>query len=403
MQKTKWTEAINLTVIVAGLGYFVDMFDLTLFGVVRVSSLKALGITDLDAGIYIYNMQMVGMMIGGLMWGVLADKKGRISVMFGSILLYSVGNIANAFAWDLHSYAIIRLLTGIGLAGELGAAITIVAESLPKDLRGIGTTIVATLGLSGAVAAALVSKYINWQAAYILGGVMGLSLLVTRMKMKESLMFKHAEDAHIKRGSVTMLFTKDRFWRYLRCILVGIPIYFVTGILFTFSPEIAKGLGVEGDFFAADAMLYGTIGLTIGDLTSGLLSQILKGRKKSVLINLLGALIFVMIYLLTTAPSAITIYLVCFLVGICVGYWAVLITMAAEQFGTNIRGLVATTIPNFVRGAGVLITLTFSFLKDHMSIPHAALTGGFIWFGLALIALYGMKETFSADLDYYET
>ena len=281
----KWYQAINLTVIVAGLGYFVDMFDITLLGVIRVASLKDLGITDpkalLDAGVLLYNMQAIGMLIGGILWGILADKKGRLSVLFGSILLYSLGNIANAFAWDVNSYAFFRFITGVGLAGELGAAITIVAESLPTPLRGIGTTIVATLGLTGSMAAAFFGQKLHWQMAFLVGGIMGVALLITRLKMKESFMFHRLEGSNISRGNLLMLLSPHRLKKFMFCIFVGSPIYFITGILMTFSPEITKALGVEGEVTAGNALLWGSVGLAIGDLASGLLSQFLKSRKKA--------------------------------------------------------------------------------------------------------------------------
>lgn len=402
----KWYQAINLTVIVAGLGYFVDMFDITLLGVIRVASLKDLGITDpkalLDAGVLLYNMQAIGMLIGGILWGILADKKGRLSVLFGSILLYSLGNIANAFAWDVNSYAFFRFITGVGLAGELGAAITIVAESLPTPLRGIGTTIVATLGLTGSMAAAFFGQKLHWQMAFLVGGIMGVALLITRLKMKESFMFHRLEGSNISRGNLLMLLSPHRLKKFMFCIFVGSPIYFITGILMTFSPEITKALGVEGEVTAGNALLWGSVGLAIGDLASGLLSQFLKSRKKAALTSLLVGLSLSLFYLLVPKLTAQTIYLICFFVGTAAGYWAVLVTMAAEQFGTNIRGTVATTIPNFVRGSAVLVTLSFSTLKKYMPLEQAALVIALCWFSLGLISLWKLEETFSKDLDYNE-
>lgn len=395
----------NLTVWVAALGYFVDMFDITLFGVVRVSSLKAIGITTdseiLSNGIFLYNMQMVGMMIGGLIWGLLADKKGRLSVLFGSILLYSLGNISNAFVTSVEAYAFCRFITGLGLAGELGAAIAIVVESLPQEDRGWGTTMVATLGLMGSLTAALVGQKMPWNYAYILGGIMGLGLLATRFKMRESGMFEKAKANTT--GILKSLLTKEKFFKYIACIFVGVPIYFMTGILFTFAPEIAKSIGVIGDISAGNALLYGSMGLTIGDLLSGLLSQILKSRKKALLIFIVSALVLSLVYILLGSHlEAQGLYWLCFGIGTCAGYWAVLITTSAEQFGTNIRGTVSTTVPNFVRGAAVFITLGFAFFKSYYSAPTAALILAGICFTLSLGSLYFLKETFYADLDYVE-
>ncbi len=399
-------RALNLTVIVAALGYFVDMFDITLFGVVRGSSLKDLGLTDpqelLNAGIHIYNMQMIGMMIGGVIWGMMADRKGRLSVMFGSILLYSLGNIANAFVWNVESYALCRLITGIGLAGELGAAITLVAETLPKDIRGIGTTIVATLGLLGSVSAAYFGQHLHWQTAYIVGGCMGLALLVTRFRMFESGMFEKSFQQGVVRGSLGMLFQKQRVGKYILCILMGVPIYFITGILFTFAPELTKGLELTAPVTAANCLLFGSIGLAAGDLLTGLLSQMLQSRKKAVLASLFVAFSGMMVYLTSFGATPQFIYGLCFVMGCAAGYWAVLITIAAEQFGTNIRGTVTTTVPNFVRGSAVLSASGFAYLKNHVSLTQAAMIVGVTCFALATLAIVLLEETFNKNLDYME-
>lgn len=404
---SQFLSAINLTVLVAGLGYFVDMFDITLFGVVRVSSLKDLGITDpqdiLRSGVLLYNAQMIGMMIGGLLWGVWADKRGRLSVMFGSIILYSLGNIANSFVWDVNSYAICRFITGIGLAGELGAAITLVAESLPKETRGYGTTIVATLGLLGSVTAAYFGQHIPWKSAYILGGVMGLLLLVTRFRVFESGMFEKTQNNKVERGDLRMLFKKGRFLKYLKCIFMGIPVYFITGVLFTFSPELTQSLDVQGTVSAGNALLWGSVGLAMGDFVSGMLSQVLKSRNKAITVCLVVAFALILAYLNLRGLTADDIYLICFFLGSAAGYWAVLVTVSAEQFGTNIRGTVATTVPNFVRGAAALVVSLFLYLKTNfMTADKAALTVGGLFFALALVAIWTLPETYGKDLDYIE-
>ncbi|HND86119.1 MAG TPA: MFS transporter, partial [Pseudobdellovibrionaceae bacterium] len=399
-------QSLNATVLVAALGYFVDLFDITLFGVVRVQSLKDLGVVipeeTLKYGVHLYNAQMIGMMIGGALWGVLADRKGRLSVLFGSILLYSIGNIANAFVQNVDQYILCRFITGIGLAGELGAAITIVSESLPVHLRGIGTTFIATLGLSGSVAAAFFAQRIHWQMAYIAGGVMGLLLLVARLNLSESKLFLDMKKNNSHDGSWRLLFNGPRFLRYLRCILIGAPIYFITGILFTFSPELVKALGYMGEFSAANALMYGSFGLAIGDLIAGMLSQFLKSRKKAVFISLATAFALFIFYIYFPHTTQEQIYGICFGLGIAGGYWAVLITMAAEQFGTNIRGTVATTIPNFVRGSAVIGTSLFMTLKSTFTSAQAATYIGAAWFVLAFVSLFLMKETFSRNLDFLE-
>lgn len=398
-------SVLKFPVIVAGLGYFVDMFDITLFGVVRVQSLKDIGITDpaelLSQGVHLYNLQMLGMMCGGILWGILGDKRGRLSVLFGSILLYSIGNILNAFVTDPTQYAICRFVTGFGLAGELGAAITLVAESLDKESRGIGTTLVATMGLSGCIAAAYFGQHVTWQTAYIVGGVMGLLLLATRFKMFESSSFEHLKSSSVVRGSFQMLFHRKRFWKYLACIMTGVPIYFVTGVLMTFAPELTQGLGIQG-VTAGNALLYGTIGLTIGDMLSGLLSQVLRQRKLAVSLCIVGAMITAGIYLFVGGLTADAVYILCFILGTFSGYWAVLVTIAAEQFGTNLRATVATTVPNFVRGSAALTTTLFLTGKQYFTTREAALAVGALCFIGALLAVKSLQETFNKDLNFIE-
>ncbi len=345
---------------------------------------------------------MIGMMVGGVIWGMMADRKGRLSVMFGSILLYSLGNIANAFVWNVESYALCRFITGIGLAGELGAAITLVAETLPKEIRGIGTTIVATLGLLGSVSAAYFGQLFHWQTSYIIGGCMGLVLLATRFRMFESGLFEKSFQSDVDHGSLRMLFKKPLLGRYLLCILMGVPVYFITGVLFTFAPELTQGLELTAPVTAANCLLYGSIGLAIGDLLSGLLSQVLQSRRRAILTSLLVAFAGMIVYINSSGVSPNFIYALCLVIGCAAGYWAVLITVAAEQFGTNIRGTVATTVPNFVRGSAVLSASGFAYLKNYVSLTQSALIVGTICFGVAILATILLEETFHKNLDYLE-
>lgn len=394
---------LNATVLVAGLGYFVDMFDITLFGVVRTESLNAIGIESaLEPGVLLFNMQMIGMLVGGVVWGILGDKKGRLSVLFGSILVYSLANIANGFVTSLGEYAVLRFVAGFGLAGELGAAITLVSEVLDKESRGWGTTIIATLGLLGSVTAAVVGQLLPWNVAYIIGGALGLCLLVARFKTLESGMFHELARSDVKRGDLRLLLDRRRLIRYLLCVLVGVPIYFVTGVLLTFSPEIAAALPVAGSVSAGNALLAGSIGLVLGDLASGALSQVLRSRKKALALFLLASSLLTVVYSQAAGMTPALFYALCFGLGVFVGYWAVFVTVAAEQFGTNLRSTAATTAPNFVRASSVLSTTAFVYLKDHLSIVHSALAVGAVCFGAALLALSRLPETYGVDLDYVE-
>jgi len=394
-------------VIVAALGYFVDIYDLVLFSVVRLKSFTDIGVSAehmRTEGEYVINMQMFGLLLGGLLWGIIGDKFGRIKVLFGSILMYSLANIANGFATDVHTYAIIRFVAGIGLAGELGAGITLVTETMDKEKRGYGTMVVAGIGLLGAAAAATIGKHFTWQTSYFVGGGMGILLLLLRVGTFESGMFKHAEQSkEVSKGNFFMLFSnRKRFLKYLACICLGLPLWFIVGILVTQSPEIGKALGAKDLLNAGTGIMYTYFGIAIGDVVCGFLAQVLKSRKKTVLIFQSLSVITVIVYLTSTGLTENSFILICLFMGFAVGYWATFVTIAAEQFGTNIRSTVTTTAPNFVRGALIPITFVFEFFVHRYNIVSA----GFIVMGIvtviAMISVSYLKESFNKDLDYLE-
>ncbi|MFN7985995.1 MAG: MFS transporter [Thermoanaerobaculia bacterium] len=407
-EKSPLSQIFSLTVLVASLGYFVDMFDLLLFPILRQPSLTDLGVPPGDAQVSAYflllNFQMVGMLLGGIFWGVLGDKKGRLSTLFGSIALYSLANIANAFVHGIPAYAAWRFLAGLGLAGELGAAVTLVSEILPRNLRAYGTAIIAGVGIFGTVAASLVGKYLPWRVAYLVGGGLGLLLLATRFSLRESAMFRdlgHRDG--VARGDFLSLFTsRERFFRYLRCILIGLPTWFCVAILVSSAPEFAPRIGVTGPVAAGTAVAFCYSGITIGSFASGILSQVWRSRKKVVLLFILGTLAGVAAYLSLRGLTPMALYLLAGYLGLATGYWAVFVTIAAEQFGTNLRSTVATTVPNFVRGSVPLITGSFSFLAPRLGFIGSAWTVGLVCIGLALVSLGGMAETAGRDLDFLE-
>ncbi len=396
-----------LIVLVASLGYFVDIYDLILFSVVRVKSLTDLGVSEDDmlrVGATIINSQMFGMLVGGILWGVLGDKKGRLSVLFGSIITYSLANIANGFVTSVDQYAIVRFIGGVGLAGELGAGITLVTETMSKKNRGYGTMIVAAVGLLGAVMAALISARYTWQISYFIGGGMGLLLLTLRIGLVESGMFNETTDnKQVQRGNMWMLFNNwSRLKKYLCCILIGLPLWYVVGVLITFSPEFGRALNATGIIDAGKGIMYCYIGISIGDVVAGLLAQVLKSRKKVMLIFILLTTVVVAIYLNSFGLTPEGFIMLSLLLGFASGYWATFVTIAAEQFGTNLRATVTTTVPNFVRGSLVAITLGFQFFKDQIGILEGAMVIGAITVVIALLALSQLKESFGKDLDYVE-
>jgi putative MFS transporter len=408
MQKSALNHSIfNTTVLVAALGYFVDIYDLQLFNLVSKASLKGIGITDpalIDKyDVLLFNWQMTGMLVGGILWGVLGDKLGRKSVLFGSILLYSIANIANGFVMNIEQYELVRFFAGLGLAGELGAAITLVAEIMTKENRGYGTMVIVSMGALGAVAANLITKNFEWNISYFIGGGLGLMLLLLRFGTFESGMFDNIKKTNLQKGNFFMLFQeRERFLKYLYCIMIGLPVWFCIGVLIKFSEKLATATMVDGEVKIGNSIMYAYIGLSIGDLLSGWLSQILKSRKRVVLFYLMLTVVLSYLFLYTQHLSVNGFYILCFLVGAATGYWALFVTIASEQFGTNIRATVTTTVPNFVRGAVVPITLSYKYLTLTNDSVFAATIIGIVCVGLALIGTLLIKETFGKDLDYSE-
>lgn len=404
--KHDYRSLYSIPVVVAALGYFVDIYDLLLFSIVRVTSLRSLGVAEdqlMSTGEFLIQSQMFGLLVGGIIWGIMGDKRGRLSVLFGSILLYSLANIGNGFVTTVNQYALLRFIAGIGLAGELGAGITLVSEVLSKELRGYGTTIVASVGLMGAVLANIVARQFDWQIAYFIGGGLGLLLLIARVSIFESGMYEKVKTENVKRGSFIQLFTnRDRLQRFMSCIFIGLPIWFVIGILISFSPEFAKALGVSGTIIAGDAVMFSYIGLAVGDLSSGLISQWLKSRRKVVFLYILITLVFILLYLFNPSDSPAVFYIICFGLGVGTGYWALFVTIAAEQFGTNLRATVATSVPNFIRGTVVPLVAIFSVLRPVLGITWGAFAVGSFTIIIALIALKFLNETFARDLNFLE-
>jgi MFS family permease len=343
------------------------------------------------------------MLIGGILWGILGDKRGRLSVLFGSIFLYSVANIANGFVQTVPQYAVMRFIAGVGLAGELGAGITLVSEVMSREARGYGTTVVASVGVLGAVVAALVGDSFSWRTAYFVGGALGIGLLLLRIGLFESGMFEQARRREVVRGNFFSLFTNpDRLRRYCAVIFIGLPIWFVISILIGLSPEIAADMGMKPGPQAGRAVMLAYIGLSIGDFASGSLSQLLRSRKKVIALFMGLTVVCITAYFTLASRSLVTFYGCCLALGVAVGYWAVFVTVASEQFGTNIRATATTTVPNFVRGAVVGLTTAFGALKGSLGVSLAAIVVGAVTLLIAAVSLRALDETFGKDLDFVE-
>ena len=401
---------LSLPVFVAALGYFVDVYDLLLFTIVRQPSVMAVGATAetiiVDSA-HIINWQMSGLLIGGILWGVIGDKKGRLKVLFGSILLYSIANILTSFVQNVDQYAYCRFIGGIGLAGELGAGITLVSEMLPKNKRGIGTSMVAGIGLFGAVFAYFTFQYTkDWRLCYQIGGVLGVFLLILRIRVAESFMFESAKIANVVKGNFLQFFTnKKRFSKYLKAILIGLPTWFVIGVLVNYSNKFATGLYGVNLIDSGRSVMFAYVGIAIGDLVIGYVSQYFKSRKKALLIFYSLNTVAMILFFSTINNNDSSMYAICGLLGFSTGYWAIFNTMAAEQFGTNLRATAATTIPNMVRGALPLINFLFlDILQKQLgwTIIQSGIFTGVIVMSITIIAFVFTEETYHKDLDYLE-
>lgn len=392
-------------VIVSALGYFVDILDLFLFNVVRQPSLRDLGVPVADSlmwGMRLLNVQMVGVLVGALVWGILGDRVGRLRALYGSILLYSIGTLANGLVGSVEAYAVCRLLAGLGLAGELGAAVTLVSETLPQRQRGLGTTLVAGFGLCGGIVAALLAESLSWRACYLVGGGAGLILLSLRLTLHEPALFMAAQQESVRRGSLTLLFaTASRRSRFGKLLLIGLPVWFVAGIVIAFSPELATSLGTPG-VTAARAVLCSYLGVAIGDLLCGLLSQWLQSRRRAMMLSLSLLLIGLLALLRLRGLSPNGFYLLGFGLGVSTGYWAVLVTTAAEQFGTNLRATVTTSIPNLVRASVIPLSLLYQQLLPSLGTIETVRLIGLGTVALAALALWSLPETYHRELAFVE-
>jgi putative MFS transporter len=404
----KQLGVLSFPVIVAALGYFVDIYDLLLFSIIRIPSLRSLGLNDSQIakqGLFIINIQMIGLLVGGIIWGILGDKKGRLKVLYASIILYSIGNIANGFVHTVDQYAWVRFITGIGLAGELGAGITLVSELLPKEKRGIGTSMVAGIGLTGAVVAFFLKEEFDWRTCYFIGGGLGFILLLLRVGVLESGMFKNIEHANVSKGNFFMLFSNGkRLKKYLSSILIGLPTWYVIGILITFSKEFGTKMGIRGAIDPGKAVMFAYAAISVGDILAGFVSQWLKSRKKALYVYYVITAASILWFFNLQGSSVNNLYIVSALLGFGTGFWAIFVTMAAEQFGTNIRATVATTVPNMVRGSLTLVSLLFTQLqKSTGDYLKAGWITGIVVLVIGTIAVVLAEETFHKDLNYLES
>ncbi|MES2775856.1 MAG: MFS transporter [Bacteroidota bacterium] len=407
MNQQKQVSILALPVIVAALGYFVDIYDLLMFSIIWKPSLTDLGVSAerlAHVGENIIGIQMAGLLIGGIIWGTMGDKKGRLSVLFGSIILYSVANILNGFVQNETQYAIVRFIAGLGLAGELGAGITLVSEIVPKEKRGLATSLVAGLGLTGAVVAYFVKINFPWRTCYFIGGGLGFLLLLLRVSVFESGMFTQVKNSSVSKGDILMFFkNKVRFKKYLCAILIGLPTWYVIGVLLTFSPVFAKEFGITDPIDSGKAIMFAYAAISVADVLAGMLSQWMKSRKKAMLVFYCLTALFIILFFVTKGGgSATNLYILAAGLGFATGFWAIFVTMGAEQFGTNLRATAATTVPNFVRGMLPLMIILCNAFRSKTDYVTGTWMAGIIIMAIAVTALYFTKETFGKDLNYVE-
>ncbi|PQJ12417.1 MFS transporter [Flavipsychrobacter stenotrophus] len=409
MNQSKSIGLLSIPVLVAALGYFVDIYDLLLFGMVRNTSLLSLGLTGdkaINTGLEIMSVQMYGLLIGGIFWGILGNKKGRLSVLFGSILLYSAANIANGFVHTIQQYQLCRFIAGIGLAGELGAGITLVSELISKEKRGIATSLVAGIGLTGAVAAYFISQLFDWRVCFYIGGGLGLALLALRVSVFESGMYTQVQKSNVRKGDFFMFFTKKkRAKKYILSVLIGLPTWYVIGLLIQVSDKFGKEFNLSEAVIPGRAVMYAYVAISIADVLIGLVSHVLKSRKKALYIFYAITIASIVLYFRQQNGTAGNMYMICALMGFGTGFWALFVTMAAEHFGTNLRATAATTVPNMVRGSLPIMVFLFTALQKRwgFSFIDAGAITGVIVMTISTIAVFMTEETFGKDLDFTES
>ncbi len=405
-ETTSYRALFSLPVIVSALGFFVDVYDMLIFSIVRIPSLKTLGISDEEmskVGGYIANWQMAGLVIGGILWGVWGDKRGRLSVLFGSIITYSLANIACGFVEDTQTYALLRFVAGVGLSGEIGAAMTLVSEIVPPKIRSLGPTLVAGVGYLGAGAAYLTQEWFDWRTAYFVGGGLGLALLLLRIRVFESGLFVKMKTKTVSRGDYTYFFrTWPRFKKYVRCIAIGVPTWFVVGILAFYANEFGKALGIIEPVAPGKCVMFIYFGLTAGDFISGPLSHYIKSRKKAITILMFFSAILTIAFLYGGVDSAANLYTICFFIGLFTGYIGLYLMMVAELYGTNLRATATTSVPSVVRGSVIIMGSIFQAFKPSVGVLETGFLIGVVAYGLAFWALYKLPETFGKELEFEE-
>jgi MFS family permease len=395
-----------LMISVAALGYFVDLYDMLIFSSERVEALGSIGVAKQkmgEVGLMLQNYQMLGLVIGGFLFGILADKFGRLRVLFASILLYSVANIGNAFVTNVPAFAVARLIAGIGLAGELGVALSWISESLKPQQRTIATTIVSAFGLLGGVVAAIMATHFHWQTSYMIGGIMGLVLLAFRVSLNESKLFEQTRQSSAKKGNLFQLLSnKKQLKKFVLCVLSGAPAFVLLSIYVTLAPEFGAAFGITEQISVAHGIMVFLIVFAMSDVACGLLSKIMRKRKTPLLIFACLQILSIGYYLLVPPQTVEAFYFRCMLLGFSAGYWGILITNSLEQFGTNIRATVATSTPSLIRGMTIPASIFFTVVSKQTSLVTAGAIVGFSLVAISIVSILLLDDKFENDLNFME-
>lgn len=403
-QSWRFSKQEILTVLVVALGYYVDAYDLLVMSAVRKPSLLSLGVPEsetLNIGLSLLNYQLVGLMIGGVMWGVIADKYGRKKALFGSILIYSFANIANGYINSVNMYYWLRIIAGFGLAGELGVGISLITENVAKERRTISTAIVSFFGMLGASTGGWFGSIFEWQNCFLIGGFAGLLLLLLRLKVEESVMFNEIKDKNVSKGNIWMIIKNPKtLLTYFFCTLAGAASILFIGVFIQSTPELGKLFNLN--ITAGIALIWYYLGASVSEIIAGLLSKLLKERKAPIYIFYAISLLAITNFCVNVPNSPYFFYLNCLFLGFGLGWWSQLITLSAELFGINVRATAATSIPTFARAWNIPFSNIFKQNIPNLGIVNSAFGIGVIVVSLAIISITMVKETFENDANFIE-
>ncbi len=403
-----------IILLVTSLGNFVDYGDMFMASLVRNDAIVALGIAQtkeavLAVGLNLESFQAVGFLLGCFTWGIFADKKGRLQVLYISTLVYSLANILNGLLspeWShvYYWYGGCRLFSGWGLSAEFSVAITLIVEYFSVKKRIIGTMLMTGLGFLGVFLVSWLKFYthILWNEFFIWGGVAGLVLLVFRFAAQESFMFLNQQTAAIKKGSLMTLLKQKKYSRqFFLTVWLVLPIFLVQLIL-KFSPNISQQINSEIISIALVLLIYDAFSI-FSDILGCYISYLFNNRMrvlKFYLILIFLALLGFAIWPPLTTFSWYWVYVP--ILGLANGYWGLWGTMIAELFGINVRATATTFIVNLSRSFVLILSITFKDLDLRYGFSISVIVLTLVTCGLAFWSVFKIPETAHKNLEYVE-